>query len=81
MSQNVFLKGHDIYFLSYFEALSRNIQGSPERVFVPAHMYIKYDMLEYMHKSIINYVLSLNLHSESASHLPWLNLSQVVQVA
>ena len=57
LSQNVFLKGYQISLSSYFEALNRNIQGSLERVFVPAHMHMKYDMLEYMHKSIINYIL------------------------
>ena len=80
LSQNVFLKGYEISLSSYFEALSRNIQGSLEHVFVLAYMYMKYDMSEYVYKSITNYEVWYNLDSESASHLPWLNLSQVVQV-
>ena len=55
LSQNVFLKGYEISLSSYFEALSRNIQGSLEHVFVLAYMYMKYDMSEYVYKSITNY--------------------------
>ena len=57
LSQNVFLKGYEISLSSYFEALSRNIQGCPERVFVPAYIYMKYDMLEYVYRSILTYEL------------------------
>ena len=57
LSQNLFLKGYEISLSSYFEALSRNIQGSLERVFVLVCMYTKYNISEYVYKSIIIYEL------------------------